>query len=173
MSNVVPSLWRGTAFEWIRALAPSHRKDLGMRVAVGWLAARGFNVTRVGDSDAFQVIEGKRVDVKFSTLWANGSYRFRHIRDRGYDLVICLGVSPSDAHCWIIPKEDMIRLWKVEHRICSQHAGREGADTAWIDVRPDSPPPWLKQYGGTLSEAILLLSKITGFKVKRVEEYEA
>lgn len=77
----------------------------------------------------------------------------------------------------MIPKEDVLRLWRVEHRISSQHGGQVGSDTAWIDVRVDDPPDWLKQYGGSLSDAIFALSKITGFKVKKVREelgeYEA
>ncbi len=44
-------------------------------------------------------------------------------------------------------------------------------------MRVDDPPDWLKQYGGSLSDAIFALSKITGFKVKKVREelgeYEA
>ena len=143
----------------------------------GWLAARGFNVVRAGDSDTDRIVEGNRVEIKFSTLWANGGYKFQQLRDQRYELAICLGVSPFDAHCWIIPKQDVIRLWKVEHKISSQHGGQEGADTAWIDVRVEEHPDWLKQYGGSLSDAIFALSKITGFKVKtlreELEEYEA
>ena len=66
-----------------------------------------------------------------------------------------------------------MRVWKVEHKISSQHGGEGGADTAWIDVRPECPAGWLTQYGGSLSEGIAVLSKITGFDVKPIgEEFE-
>jgi len=169
--------WEGSPFAWIKTKPSRQVGAIGEKLVAGWLAARGFNVTRSGDSDADRVIENKRVEVKFSTLWANGGYKFQQLRDQRYDLAICLGISPFDAHCWIIPKEDVLRLWKVEHKISSQHGGQDGADTAWIDVRPDAPHDWMKSYGGTLSDAIFALSKITGFKVKKVREelgeYEA
>lgn len=170
MNNVAPPSWSGTPFEWLRALPPSRRHKWGIKVTLGWLAARGFNVVRAEDSDADRIVEGKRVEIKFSTLWANGGYKFQQLRDQRYDLAICLGVSPFDAHCWIIPKEDVLRLWKVEHKISSQHGGQAGSDTAWINVRVDNPPDWLRQYGGSLSEAISALSRITGFKVKMLTE---
>lgn len=169
--------WEGSPFAWIKTRPSRQVGAIGERLVAGWLAARGFNVARVGDSDADRVIEGKRVEIKFSTLWENGGYKFQQLRDQRYDLVICLGVSPFDAHCWIIPKADIIRLWKVEHKITSQHGGQDGADTAWIDVRLENPPDWLKSYGGSLSDAISRLSEITGFRIRtlreELEEYEA
>lgn len=127
-------------------------------------------MTRSENSDADRVVETKRVEIKFSTLWAAGGYKFQQLRDQRYDLAICLGVSPLHAHCWVIPKEDVMRLWKVEHKISSQHGGEGGSDTAWIDVRPETPPSWLTKYGGLLSEEISVLSKITGFRPKPIGE---
>lgn len=169
--------WEGSPFAWIKTRPSRQVGAIGEKLVSGWLAARGFNVVRSGDSDADRVIEGKRVEIKFSTLWENGGYKFQQLRDQQYDLAICLGVSPFNAHCWIIPKEDIIRLWKIEHKITSQHGGQDGADTAWIDVRVENPPEWLRPYGGSLSDAISRLSEITGFKVKKLgdelEAYEA
>lgn len=162
--------WAGSPFAWIKTHPSRQRGAIGEKLVAGWLAARSFNVTRSGDSDADRVIEGKRVEIKFSTLWASGAYRFQQLRDQDYDLAICLGVSPFDAHCWVIPKDDIMRLWKTEHRISSQHGGKEGADTAWIEVRVGKPPVWLGQYGGSLCDAISYLSRITGFKPKTVHE---
>ncbi len=162
--------WEGSPFEWILS-HPSRKKGaIGEKLVAGWLAARDFNVTRSPDSDADRVIEGKRVEIKFSTLWANGGYKFQQLRDQDYELAICLGVSPFDAHCWVIPKTDILRLWKVEGRIASQHGGAAGTDTAWIDVRVANPPPWLEAYGGSLSDGLAALSRITGFKVKKIRE---
>lgn len=162
--------WEGSPFAWIRSRPSRQVGAIGEKLVARWLAARGFDVTRSGDSDADRIVEGKRVEIKFSTLWANGGYKFQQLRDQSYDLVICLGVSPFDAHCWVIPKDDVVRLWKVEHRIPSQHGGQNGADTAWIGVPVVSPPDWLKAYGGSLSDAIFALSKITGYDVKTVRE---
>lgn len=64
----------------------------------------------------------------------------------------------------------MIQLWKVDNIIESQHGGKAGSDTAWISFPVANPPVWLRQYGGSLPEAISALSKLTGFQVKTVHE---
>ena len=165
--------WVGSPFAWIKTRPSRQIGAIGEKLVAGWLAARGFNVTRSPDSDADRIVEGKRIEVKFSTLWENGGYKFQQLRDQNYELALCLGVSPFMAHCWVIPKPDIMRLWKVEHLIQSQHGGQEGADTAWIPVRPDAEPEWLGQYGGDLTKAIALIGKATGYKVKTLsDEFE-
>jgi hypothetical protein len=159
--------WIGSPFAWIKTRPSRQVGAIGEKLVSGWLAARGFNVSRSGDSDADRIIENKRVEIKFSTLWANSGYKFQQLRDQNYDLVVCLGISPFDAHCWVLPKGDVIRLWKHDHLISGQHAGQGGADTAWIDVRPDDVPhEWLTSYGGSMSNAIKVISRLTGFPVK-------
>jgi len=158
--------WEGSPFAWIKTRPSRQVGAIGEKLLAGWLAARGFNVTRSGDSEADRVIEGLRAEIKFSTKWANGGYKFQQLRDQRYDIVICLGVSPFTAHCWVTPKADVMRLWKVEHRIASQHGGQSGADTAWIDVRPDDRPDWLNRFGGSLADAVASLSNLTGFHVR-------
>ena len=66
--------------------------------------------------------------------------------------------------------QDVLRLWKVEHKISSQHGGAGGADTAWIDVNPDAPPEWLMQYGGPMSGGMALLAKATGYEPPPITE---
>ena len=163
--------WELSPFGWIKTKPSRQVGKIGELMVAGWLATRGFNVSRSPDSDADRVIEGKRVEVKFSTQWKAGGYKFQQLRDQNYDLVICLGVSPFDAHCWVIPKADVLRLWREDHVIRSQHGGSGGVDTAWLDVpTPSHPPAWLAPYGGKLSSAIDELSRITGYKVKPIWE---
>jgi hypothetical protein len=162
--------WEGSPFAWIKTRPSRQIGAIGEKLVAGWLAARGFNVARSPDSDADRIVEGKRVEIKFSTLWENGGYKFQQLRDQNYDFALCLGVSPFMAHGWVIPKPDIMRLWKVERLIKSQHGGQGGADTAWIPVNLDAWPRWLGQYGGDLTTAIALIGKITGYEVKKLSD---
>lgn len=156
-------VWQGSPFGWIKSRPSRQVGAIGEKLVSGWLASRGFNVARSESADADRIIEGARIEIKFSTLWANGGYKFQQLRDQDYDAVICLGISPFDAHCWVIPKRDIIRLWREEGLIISQHGGKESHETAWIGLDPQSPPKWIRSYGGTLAQAVERLSALTGF----------
>ena len=152
--------WQESPFKWIKGCASPRRKGaIFESLVAGWCAAKNLNVTRTGDSDADRVIEGLRIEIKGSTLWDAGSYKFQQLRDQNYDAVICLGISPFNVHCWTVPKEEIMDRWKMGD-ISSQHTGRKGSDTAWIDINPNNVNSWLWQWGGRLSEAYEILVKL-------------
>jgi hypothetical protein len=149
--------WEGSPFRWIKTSLPSRTVGaVGEALVAGWSAAKGFDVTKTGDSDADRVINGHRVEIKFSTLWANGSYTFQQIRDQRYDYCFCLGVSPFDAHAWLIPKS-ALRQHVIGHM--GQHSGSSGRDTAWLKFKVDEPYPWMADHGDRLSDVARLLER--------------
>lgn len=122
-------------------------------------------MTRSPDSDADRLVNGHRTEIKFSTRWKSEVYKFQQLRDQNYVFAICLGVSPFDAHCWVLPKAELLSRWKESisqgHEvggIQSQHGGADGRDTAWLTVDPSSPPVWLSAYGGRLASAAAFLA---------------
>ncbi len=149
--------WLGSPFAWIRTLPSRRVGKVGEQLVAGWCAAKGLDVTASGDSEADRVIGGRRVEIKFSTLWESGAYTFQQIRDQNYECAICLGVSPFDAHCWVISK-DVLRQHVVGHT--PQHKGRGGTDTFWLSFPAAAPPPWLADSGGTLAKAFQVLKRI-------------
>lgn len=157
-------VWAGSPFAWILAKPSRQKGAIGERLVAGWLATRRFNVTRAGDADADRCIEGKRVEIKFSTLWQSGTYTFQQFRDQRYDFVICLGISPFDAHCWVLPKTEILKRWRETGDLMPQHAGSRGSDTAWLTVDPSTIPDWLCPFGGSLKAGLAQISKLTGFK---------
>ncbi len=100
------------------------------------------------------MIAGRRTEIKFSTLWETGTFTFQQIRNQDYEIVICLGLAPFDARCWVVPKSV---IWS---KTTPQHGGGTGIDTHWLTVAPDDAPPWLAEHGGTLANALDVLRKL-------------
>ena len=166
--------WDGSPFAWIKRWPSSRtRGKIGEDLVAAWLAGRRFTVARSPDSDADRVVEGKRVEVKLSTRWKNGGYKFQQIRDQDYEVLICLGLCPFDAHCWAVPKSEVLRRWRDGAAgISSQHGGAAGTDTAWLSFQHADPPAWLAPFGGSLRNGLASISKITGFAPPAVDEEE-
>ena len=127
---------------------------MGEQLMAGWCAAKGFDVIRSPDCDADGIIGGRRVEIKFSTLWESGVYTFQQIRNQDYEYAMCLGISPFDASCWIVPKALLME------KLPSQHGGTQGVDTKWLSFPAAKPPEWLAPYGGSLGQAYNVLKAI-------------
>lgn len=146
--------WAGSPFAWIRSRPSRQVGKIGEQLVAGWCAAKELDVIRTGDSEADRVIAGRRVEIKFSTLWESGVYKFQQIRDQDYEYAICLGISPFDARCWVISK-DVLRKHVIGHT--PQHKGRSGTDTFWLSFEPSRPWEWLRPCGGRLAAAYDIL----------------
>ena len=153
--------WSNSPFGWLRDLPFRQRGAVFEKLIAKWCAERGLDVSASSDSNADMVISGVRIEVKGSTLWETGTYTFQQIRDQNYRVLVCLGISPLDAHCWAIPKPVIMRLWS-SGEIRSQHGGVRGTDTAWITVDPADPLAWMRSYGGSLSDGLTSLRHLVG-----------
>lgn len=150
--------WENSPFEWVLKLPAGSKGKLGKHLVYQWCAVKGLSVDRSPDSQADMLINDHRVEVKFSTLWKVGIYKFQQIRDQNYEYSVCLGISPFDAHCWVI-KKSILKQYVIGHM--GQHTGSGGQETAWFSVNPDSPPVWLATCGGTLDQAFTVLKSLS------------
>lgn len=153
--------WIGSPFAWILKRPSRQKGAIGEKLVASWLKEHRFKVTRSPDTEADLCVEGRRTEIKFSTLWRNGSYKFQQIRDQNYEFLICLGIAPFKAHCWVLTKDEILHRWQVTGDLSSQHAGVEGTDTAWLTVNPDNVQNWLRQRGGSLTDGLKRISEIT------------
>lgn len=152
--------WEGSPFAWIKARPSRQKGAIAERLLEGWLRLNGLDVKPAGDSEADRIVAGHRVEIKSSTLWAGGSYRFQQFRDQECEIALCLGLSPNDANFWAIPKKTIIAGWGRQEGLVSQHGGSEGRDTAWLAVDPSNPHKWLKPFGGSLNEGLQALKSL-------------
>lgn len=146
--------WIGSPFEWILKVPSRTKGAVGEALVAGWAAAKGFDVTKPANTQADRIINGQRIEIKLSSRWKSGVFKFQQIRDQDYDYCFCIGLSPFDAQAWLVPKE-VLQEYVIGHM--GQHTGATGADTAWLSFKHDKPYEWLKPYGERLSDVAHLL----------------
>lgn len=152
--------WLSSPFGWIQARPSRQKGAIGEALVAGWAAAKGFDVTRTGDMEADRLINGRRVEIKYSSLWTdNGIYKFQQIRNQNYEYCLCLGVSPFDAQAWFIPKSELLSA--LRQGLSHQHGGAQGRDTRWLSFVASTPPAWLSPFGGRLSDVARLIASIS------------
>ena len=141
-------VWKDSPFRDLKFEPSSSRKGaMAKRLVEKWCADRGFEV-KPADAKSFdRRIQGYRFQIKFSTEWENGFYKFQQIRNEPYDYLFCLGVAPQAAHAWVVSKESAFGNCE------GQHTGAEGTETRWFQCDPTTPPEWLLGCGGSLDEA--------------------
>ncbi|MGX5679864.1 hypothetical protein [Schumannella luteola] len=128
---------------------------VGRKLVAGWANRLGLRTDQeTVDHKTFVVVNGARVQVKTSTLWANNTYKFQQIRDDPYDRLLCLGVSPDDFHAWLIPKTEALT------HASGQHTGAAARETRWITAIPNARNGWLDEYGGQLADVARLLTRL-------------
>lgn len=146
--------WKNSPFEWVIQLPAARKGKLARYLVESWLENKGFTVEHPKNSYASLSIKKHQIAVKFSTLWVDGLYKFQQIRSDGYDLVVCLGISPNAAHCWVFPKGHAI------NHATPQHKGSRDTEY-WMAIDPNEPPDWASEYGGSLEKAYLTMKSIT------------
>jgi site-specific DNA-methyltransferase (adenine-specific) len=144
-------LWEDSPFDYIVELSPPRKGSLGKKMLTKWCQVKGLIVETSTEKAVDAIINGHRIVIKTSFLWSEGFYKFQQIRDQNYDYIICLGLSPQTAHCWIMGKDYVLA------NSTSQHGGSHGTGTSWFTVHPDNPEEWLIPCGGTLDNVFKIL----------------
>ena len=149
-------VWAKSPFGWLLTLPSRSKGAFGEKLVQEIFRLDGFDVKRpAAGSDHDRVINGHRIEIKLSTLWAeNKHYKFQQIRDQEYDFLLFLGLSPESAHCWLVPKKE---VYDGRVGVSHQHGGKAGRDTLWLAFPATKPPAWLKRFGGTIEQAQKLM----------------
>lgn len=148
--------WNDSPFKWIKGLPSRRVGKIGEDIVREFLNINGFSVRSSGDTDSDLIVDGSRVEVKLSTLWTSGVYKFQQIRDQNYNLLFCIGISPSTVHAWVAKKSNIV--WS---ELANQHGGKQGRDTWWISFEPPfSPHSWMHPQDGDISKICECLRKV-------------
>ena len=139
--------WEASPFAWILNEASRRRGAIGERLVKAWARDCGMTVSGPADTGHDCVLDGVKVEVKLSTLWKSGGYKFQQLRDQSYEVAALLGLQPQIVQLWFVPKAE---IWT---RAVGQHTGAGAVDTKWLSFPASSPPSWLGPYGGTLERA--------------------
>lgn len=99
-----PDPWAESPFGWIKARPSRQVGAIGEKLVAGWCATKDFDVVRSPDSEADRIIEGHRVEIKFSTMWASGGYKFQQVRDQSYDYLFCVALPRSTLMLGLSPR---------------------------------------------------------------------
>ena len=146
--------WKSSPFEWVLQLPARTKSKLGKHLVMSYLARNGLRISETRNKSGVMIlVDSKIVSIKFSTLWDSGNYKFQQIRNSGYDYLLCFGLSPNDAHCYLFEKDYVIR------HANEQHKGTRGAEY-WISINPNDPPTWTKGYGSTIDKAIPVIKEL-------------
>ena len=139
--------WKNSPFEWIVRLPARSKGKYAREIIIEWLREEGLEIEKEkSTSEEIIHFRGKRIAVKYSSLWTDGGfYRFQQIRADGPEFIFCLGISYSNVDCWIIEKELAIQYGAKQHRGAS-------SSEYWLQINPTDLPDWLKNKGGDLKE---------------------
>jgi len=146
----ISDLWKNSPFEWVLQLPARKKGKLGRNLVASWLESNKIITQRGEKSSETLVFNGATYSIKFSTLWTDNFYQFQQIKKNGNDFLLCFGLSPFSAHCWIFPIE-----YALEHAK-PQHKSTISIDY-WFSINPNNVPDWADGFGGSLEDALKLL----------------
>jgi hypothetical protein len=150
--------WDESPFKWVIAQPSATKGSIARQLVRAWGNLHGIFPKQVSIGNQLYLdLDGILIQVKFSTLWDTGYYRFQQIRERDYDYCLCFGLAPFDMNAWLIPKPVL-----DTHVIGTkgQHTGSGSGETWWLEISPRSPEPWLEECGGQLNDVAQQLREL-------------
>jgi site-specific DNA-methyltransferase (adenine-specific) len=138
--------WSNTPFEWVLQLPHAQKNVIGAQLALSWCKEKGL----LTDANQPFTINSCSMTIQFAMLSANNEYVFEQIQKDQSDAVLFFGISPKQAHCWVLDMDDAISHAKSQHNSEYQ-----------IDFNPANPPEWLNDCGGTLDQAFIVLKNLS------------
>ena len=152
------SPWRHSPFRWLQRLPPVPKHGQVKQLLVQSIRdLTGLPVDGVTDGNGASCLQlgTLLMSLKVSFLWEDGGYKFQQIRRGPFSHLVLFGLSPEDAHLWVIPTTEPCIFQSP------QHVSRQGDVANYeLTVGDSAPPSWLAPYGGTLADGLVVLSTL-------------
>lgn len=124
--------WQGSPYEWLHIAAPATKGKKARELVTKFLSEYWVKCSVKPKNEIIEVND-KKMAVKLSFLWESGAYTFEQIKkDKEYDYLFLLGISPFKPHGWIISKDDAIEVSKIQH----------SENSRWLKVHPTNKEKW-------------------------------
>ena len=158
--------WIDSDFALVKEiLNPKIRGEAMVALALKLIGKSGYSMDSDSKHKKTQTakINNKLIQIKTSSLWQGGFYKFQQIRPTdNFDLLFCFGVSPRDAHCWIIERSliitDCSLLMEDLEGLKYQHANEKV--TGWLQIAHLKNIGWLNPSDGKLDKALEVLNSV-------------
>lgn len=125
--------WSSSPFEWLRRLPAAQQADAGHQVIAAWCKTQGLSIPP----------NGRKLATSFALL-TDDTYSFQHIPPTDFDQLLCFGISPRQAHGWLLDSDQALRLVQPQP---------DGSFTLVI------PPEWLNGADDSLDQVCVALKK--------------
>jgi hypothetical protein len=143
-------IYRDSPFRVFKEMSSKKKGRYFENLVQEYLSKQGYEVKRSKNSDYDRIVNGKRVEIKGSLLWGDGThFRWQQIRPRqDYDVVCFVAFFPNRVEfhgatkrevCYNIEVQDEKGFWTF-----NQHGGkRVNSGTFAIDGFPKDFP-WMR-----------------------------
>ena len=159
-------IWEDSCFLPIRkAYTGKRRGEILSKLILTFIKLQGFDVKLRGNTHNLSSVivignNDKKMQVKTSMLSTQDSYMFQQIRkEDDFDALIFFGVSPRNAHWWIINRGEIIDAqsgeWEKKEKLNFQH----GKANKIITFNIQRVPGWLAPLGGNLDKGLRVFSE--------------
>jgi hypothetical protein len=152
--------WDDSPFKWVLTQPSATKGSIARQLVTAWANLHGLFPLQVSkDNQMYLELDDALIQVKFSTLWDTGYYRFQQIREKDYDYCLCFGLAPFDMNAWLIPKA-LLDTHVIGTK--GQHTGAGSGETWWLEISPRGGEPWLEECGGQLNTVARQLTTLVG-----------
>ena len=150
-------IYRNSPFYGLKCLSSKSKGAKAEHLFKEYMRSQGHHVTNSPNSDADCIINGHKVEIKASFLWAGtDQFRFQQIRpSQDYDFIVFMSFRPDCCDFHICDKETARRNLEIQDEkgnwIHNQHGGkRVNSGAFFIDCDPRSVS-WMIRLGNQLN----------------------